>query len=116
MFQPFLVLTLGPTFTTVHLGLQENSLTGPIPSELGNLGSLGKNPRVFGRQVMLIGVSLTIASDRLWLQGNALNGSLPVELTQTSKLGKPVNYLNSNYLSSVIVSDSRHFSWLVLIP
>jgi hypothetical protein len=48
----------------VHLGVNENSLTGTIPSELGNLG-------------MLIS---------LYLQFNTLNGTIPDELTRMTKL------------------------------
>ena len=76
------------TSTLATLSLAGNSLTGSIPSELGNLSALTE----------------------LDLSGNSLTGSIPPELGQLSNL--VTLRLNNNSLSGPIPSDLANISSL----
>ena len=94
--------------------IQDNSLTGSIPTELGNLSTSGFTT------LNLSGNSLTgsIPSElgnltgltSLNLSGNSLTGSIPTELGQLSNLTQLL--LNNNSLSGPIPSEIGNLSAL----
>ena len=119
-----------------HLHLQSNSLSGPIPGELGNLSELvflvlydnaltGLIPEELGNLSDLRGLLLhqnqlkgaipnsfgnLIALQSLWLQDNGLTGSIPSELGDLASLVQLD--LRSNSLSGSIPRELGNLSKL----
>jgi hypothetical protein len=81
-FQGGLPTGLGTLSTLKSLSLTFCGLTGPIPSELGNLGN---------------------SLDRLWLQQNLLTGRIPAELAGLSRI--QILYLEGNRLEGTMPSE-----------
>ncbi len=71
-----------------HLELVENQLSGPIPTELGNLSNLAHLGLGGNQLIGSIPTELTNLSNlaHLGLGGNQLIGSIPTELTNLSNL------------------------------
>ncbi len=110
------VKTAGRGWVT-ELSLDENDLTGPIPSELGNLTSMerlyldendltGPIPSELGNLTSLV---------RLALSSNNLSGPIPPEfgsLTSLESLSLPSNELTGPIPSEL--GNLRHLAWLSL--
>ena len=93
---------LGELSELVFLVIHDNALTGPIPEELGNLSRLRG---LFLHRNQLMGsipdsLGNLIALESLWLQDNGLTGSIPSELGDLASLVQLD--LRSNSLSGAI--------------
>jgi Leucine-rich repeat (LRR) protein len=74
-----------------HLHLEDNSFTGPIPTEMSALTNLkmlklGGNDGMTGTIPVILGEALTSLQE-LNLQGTGVKGSIPASLSQLESLG-----------------------------
>jgi len=101
---------LGNLRNLQELKLNDNSLSGTIPTELGNLSDLQElwlhSNSLSGPIPTELGNLSNL--ERLWLDGNSLSGPIPAQLDNLSNL--QYLYLRSNQLSGPIPTELGNLS------
>jgi hypothetical protein len=94
---------------TGQLYLDGNKLNGSLPTEFGNLASLGKCRHTFSFLVLsLLLIPAIVVAELLYLDDNLLNGTVPSELGNLNRIGACIRYLFYCSLHSSLLSNTCH--------